>query len=389
MKALLVQSAAVSAWTAHRQWEPPSVSLATIAGQVDGHDVRVLDMVVWRKKAKTKFLEVLAEFKPDVVGFSAMTFQYESTLRFAYLTKQFDPKIRTVLGGYHASLYYEHIAQSPDRYFWDYLIRGEGDHSFGELLDCIENHGRGFDRVLGLSYASEGEFVHNGSRPLEDLDNLRLPARDRRWIPWWQHHMYFRVADAIETSRGCLNACNFCSIRQMYGKAYRLFPLERVAADVENAYGRGARHIFITDDNITQNMDRFDEICDTIRGLKLKNLRITTQASPVGFAQRPDIVKKMVEAGIVNVFLGIENVSKRNLKMMLKPNTLEIIRKGVEALQAGGVSVAGGIINGLRHDDVDCLKENYEFMRELGITSVMDQLMTPYPRTQIREQLAS
>src|ERR1700690_2716586 len=301
MKALLVQSAAVSAWTSHRQWEPPSVSLATIAGQIDQHDVRVLDMIVWRKRAKTKFLKILAQFRPDVVGFSAMTFQYESTLRFAYLAKQFDPKIRTVLGGYHASLYYEDIAQAPDRYFWDFLIRGEGDHSFGELLDCLELENRGIENVLGLSYAVEGEFTHNPPRPLEDLSKLNLPARDQRWIPWWRHHMYFRVADAIETSRGCLNACNFCSIRQMYGKAYRLFPLDRVASDVEDAYSRGARHIFITDDNITQNMDRFDQICDEIRRLKLRNLRITTQASPIGFAQRPDIVKKMVEASIVSV----------------------------------------------------------------------------------------
>ena len=104
VRALLVQSAAVSPWTPHRQWEPPSVSLSTIAGQIDAHDVRVLDMVVWRKRAKHNFLEVLRNLRPKVVGLSAMTFQYDSALRFAYLAKQFDPKIRTVLGGYHASL---------------------------------------------------------------------------------------------------------------------------------------------------------------------------------------------------------------------------------------------------------------------------------------------
>src|SRR5512145_1862344 len=40
VKTLLVQSAAVSPWTPHRQWEPPSVSLATIAAHTDNHDVR-------------------------------------------------------------------------------------------------------------------------------------------------------------------------------------------------------------------------------------------------------------------------------------------------------------------------------------------------------------
>jgi anaerobic magnesium-protoporphyrin IX monomethyl ester cyclase len=387
VKTLLVQSAAVSPWTPRRQWEPPSVSLATIAAQTEGHDVRVLDMIVWRKRAKQNFLKTLERFRPEVIGFSAMTFQYDSTLRFAYLAKQFDPKIKTILGGYHASLFHKQIAASPDRMFWDYLVRGEGDRSLGELLDCIANDNRGIEKVAGISYRQGDEVFHNGARSLENLAELRIPARDSRIIPAWRFHMYLRVADAIETSRGCLHACNFCSIRQMYGKAYRLFPLDRVAADVEDAYGRGARHIFITDDNITQDMDRFEEICDCIRKLGHKNLRITTQASPLGFAQRPDVVKKMVEARIVNVFLGIENVSKRNLRMMHKPNTVELIRKGVQVLQNGGISVAGGIINGLRHDDVDCLRENYEFMRELGINSVMDQLMTPYPSTDVRKQL--
>jgi anaerobic magnesium-protoporphyrin IX monomethyl ester cyclase len=105
MRALLVQSPATSPWVPRRQWEPPSVAMATIAGQIDNHDVRVADMVIWRKQAVPRFLRVLREFKPDVVGFTSMTFQYDTTVGFAYLTKQFDSRIRTVLGGYHATLF--------------------------------------------------------------------------------------------------------------------------------------------------------------------------------------------------------------------------------------------------------------------------------------------
>jgi radical SAM superfamily enzyme YgiQ (UPF0313 family) len=54
-------------------------------------------------------------------------------------------------------------------------------------------------------------------------------------------------------------------------------------------------------------MDRFEQLCDGVIRLKLKNVMFTTQASPIGFAHRPDIAKKMVEAGFVSIFLGIEN----------------------------------------------------------------------------------
>src|SRR5271157_2431849 len=306
MRALLVQSPAISPWVPRKQWEPPSVAMATIAGQINNHDVRVADAIVWRKQTVPRYLKLLREFRPDVVGFTSMTFQYETSVGLAYLTKQFDSRIRTVLGGYHATLFAENIAAGADAGWWDYLMRGEGDFAFGELLDSIEADGKGMENILGLSYKEEKTFRHNPARPLEDLARIRIPARDKRLVKGF--HMYFRRADVIETSRGCLHQCNFCSIHEMYGRSFRLFPLDRVLADIEDAYGRGARHIFCTDDNITLDMDRFEKLCDEVIRLKLKNLMFTTQASPIGFAHRPDLAKKMVQAGFVSIFLGINNV---------------------------------------------------------------------------------
>ncbi len=385
MRALLVQSPATSPWVPRRQWEPPSVAMATIAGQIDNHDVRVADTVVWRKQAVPRFQQLLREFKPDVVGFTSMTFQYETTAGFAYLTKQFDPHIKTVLGGYHATLFSETIAGGQDAGLWDFLMRGEGDFAFGELLDSVEAGGKGMDRILGLSYKEDGAFRHNGARPLEDLSRIKIPARDKRLLSGF--HMYFRKADVIETSRGCLHLCNFCSIREMYGRSFRVFPLERVLADIEDAYSRGARHIFCTDDNITLDMERFEKLCEGVIKLKLKDVMFTTQASPIGFAHRPDIAKKMVESGFVSIFLGIENGSQKNLKTMHKPNTLDTIQRGVEALKKEGIIVIAGIINGLPDDDPESMRENYQFIKNMGITSVMDQIMTPYPKTPLRGEM--
>ncbi len=386
MKALLVQSPATSPWVPRRQWEPPSIALATIAAQTDNHDVKVLDLCVVRKRAVPVLLETLRQERPDVVGFSGMAFQYDSNVGLAYLAKQFDPGIKTVLGGYFATLSYDHIEGSPEADYWDFLVRGEGDFSFGELLDSLDAGGRGLDKVLGLSYKTENrQFHHNANRHLEDVSRIKMPARDKRLLGG--HHMYFRKADIIETSRGCLFHCNFCSIHQMYGSSIRQFPLDRVLADIEDAYSRGVRHLFCTDDNITQNMDRFEQLIDGVISLKLKNLRFTTQATVVGFAQRPHMIKKLPQAGFVSIFLGIENASQKNLKAMKKPNTLPHIRKAVAALQAERIVVIAGLINGLPDDDPESMRENYRFIKEQGVTSVMDQILTPYPKTPLRDNM--
>jgi radical SAM superfamily enzyme YgiQ (UPF0313 family) len=358
--------------------------MATIAGQIDNHDVRVADLVIRRRGAVQRYMDILREFKPDVVGFTSMTFQYETTVALAHLTRQFNSRIKTVLGGYHATLFSDSIGAGPDAQYWDYLVRGEGDFAFGELLDCIEARG-GYDRVAGLSYHNGEGFRHNPARPLEDLNKIRIPARDKRLERGF--HMYFRPADVVETSRGCLHLCNFCSIREMYGRSFRVFPLERVLADIEDAYRRGARHIFCTDDNITLDMERFERLCEGVIKLKLKDVMFTTQASPIGFAQRPDVAAKMAQAGFVSIFLGIENASTKNLKSMHKPNTLDTIRRGVTALQQENIIVIAGIINGCPDDDPQSIRENYQFIKSMGITSVMDQIMTPYPKTPLREEM--
>ena len=237
MKALLVQCPATSPWVPRRQWEPPSVALATIAAQIDNHDVKVLDLAPARKRAIPILMETLRNERPDVVGFSGMAFQYDCNLRMAYLTKQFNPQTKTVLGGYHATLSYDTIEGSPGADYWDFIVRGEGDFSFGELLDSLDAQGRGLDNILGVSYKTENrQFHHNAPRPLEDVTKIKLPARDKRIIK--NFHMYFRRADVIETSRGCLYHCNFCSIHQMYGSSIRQYPLERVLADIEDAFAR-------------------------------------------------------------------------------------------------------------------------------------------------------
>src|SRR6201993_2244093 len=386
MKALLVQCPATSPWVPRRQWEPPSVALATIAAQIDKHDVKVLDLAPTRKRAIPILMETLQNERPDVVGFSGMAFQYDCNLRMAYLTKQLNPRIRTVLGGYHATLSYDTIEGSPGADYWDFIVRGEGDFSFGELLDSLDAQGRGLDNILGVSYKTENrQFHHNGTRPLEDVTKIKLPARDKRIIK--NFHMSFRRADVIETSRGCLYHCNFCSIHQMYGSSIRQYPLERVLADIEDAYSRGARHIFCTDDNITQNMDRFEELIDGVISLKLKNLHFTTQATVVGFSQRPHVIKKLPKAGFVSIFLGIENASTKNLRAMKKPNTLPAIKKAIAELQKENIVVIAGLINGLPDDDPESMRENYRFIKEQGVSSIMDQIMTPYPKTPLRDNM--
>jgi len=187
MRALLVQSPATSPWVPRRQWEPPSVGVATIAAQTDRHEVWIADLLVYRMAAPARLLEIIDEYCPQVVGFSSMTFQYHSTLELARMVKEHDGSILTALGGYHATLCHEQITSDKhEADLWDFLIRGEGDFAFGELLDCLDRGGAGLEQVRGLSFKRAGRFHHNPPRPAEDLTRIRLSeARFLRALYNW------------------------------------------------------------------------------------------------------------------------------------------------------------------------------------------------------------
>ena len=52
-----------------------------------------------------------------------------------------------------------------NRVILDFIIRGEGDHTFNELLDALDGR-RSIEAVTGLSYKERGEFHHNERRSL-------------------------------------------------------------------------------------------------------------------------------------------------------------------------------------------------------------------------------
>ena len=134
-----------------KRWKSPNLAIASIAGNIKNHNVFVADLVLRRQKIKESVLELLRRYKPSIVGLSAMSFQFDTSRKIAQLIKAENRDIKTVLGGYHATLLYDEISGSDSAEFFDFLVRGEGDLSFNELLDAYEKK-QSINNILGISY---------------------------------------------------------------------------------------------------------------------------------------------------------------------------------------------------------------------------------------------
>jgi len=112
----------------------PNTGLCSIAGNLTDCDVRVLDLVGSRRHVRKSLLGQLHSFRPDIVGLSAMTFQYDSAVRVARIVREWNPETLIVLGCYHASLLYEEVGVSQEGSLFDFLVRGEGELIFDRLV---------------------------------------------------------------------------------------------------------------------------------------------------------------------------------------------------------------------------------------------------------------
>ena len=86
----------------------PQLGLSSIAAMVaDIADVKIGDLVLKRKNVPQAVREAMEQVKPDLVGISAMTFQYDTAKKVAALVRKINPDVKIVLGGYHVSYNYE------------------------------------------------------------------------------------------------------------------------------------------------------------------------------------------------------------------------------------------------------------------------------------------
>ena len=246
----------------------------------------------------------------------------------------------------------------------DAIVRGEGDITFRELIRRFESGTDPHD-VPGLSYRSKTGFVRTPDRSVSSLTGteVRLPDRSARVLG--DYTFLGRPIDVVETSRGCTFDCSFCSIIEMRGRNFHTWTISRVIDDIADARRRGARAIFIVDDNISLNVARFQALCEAITAAGLNDVDYIVQAMTSSIAAAGDpLAAAMRKAGFRYVFLGIENILEEDLQF-LKASAKNAHREGgrrvgsatlraIQLIHRHGMYVVGGLIVG-NPEDTRCL----------------------------------
>lgn len=369
----------------------PNGALTSLAGNVDPHHrVAVADLILAYRNVKSTVTDLVRKFDPQVVGLSVMTFQRRTAFRIIELVHTLKPDVKIVVGGYDPSL----ASEAYEDLGVDYIVRGEGEVTFRELLRVLEGTGS-CERISGLSYRNCDGWHHNPARPVHRLEDgeIRLPKRSARVLEGYT--MLGRKVDVVETSRGCTYDCSFCSIIEMRGRNFHTYSFERVLADIRDARAHGARTILLVDDNITLNVRRFEALCQAIIDNGLNDLDYTVQGMTSPIATHGETLAPLMRrAGFRYVFLGIENILEDDLKFLraAAKNTARdkgnirsnATRRAIDYIHRNKMYVIGGMIVGSPDDTIESIETNLEFARRY-VDWPYIQHPTPYPRTPMTE----
>jgi radical SAM superfamily enzyme YgiQ (UPF0313 family) len=312
----------------------------------------------------------------DLVGISAITPTATDAYRVLEKVKQLGD-IPVVMGGPHVTfLTDEALGKGAD-----YVVRGEGEETFIDLLRHLGGDGVSLDGIAGLSYREDGTFLHNPDRPrIDDLSSLPWPD-----LTLIEGHERIKTIP-IMTSRGCPHRCNFCSVTSIFGHKYRFRDTEDVIAELQHYQCTHPKDsVFFYDDNFTANAAHTKEMLREMQRLDIP--RRWSAQTRVDIARDPELMNLMQETHCTYLYLGLESVNPATLEVFNKSQTVEDISEAVRVIHEHKISVHGMFVLGSDEDDVKSLKETVKFAKKAHIDTVQFLALIPLPGTEVYQEM--
>ncbi len=353
----------------------PPMGIAYIAAVLrgHGHEVKIVDFNVSDEKVDYSAF--------DIVGISADTSRYKSSLRLAKEAK--DAGCIVVMGGPHVSYRDEDTLKTG---FCDFVVREEGEQTMLELTNTLGTE-QAFS-VQGISYLKDGEIQRTPSRGfIDDIDDL-VPARDLLGMSAYRHlEMGKRKMTSILTSRGCPFGCSFCCSTEFSGRKWRSRSPMKIVDEIEDVVtNHNFNGIAFLDDNFTLDPKRVIAICDEIMRRKL-DIYWWCFSRADTLLKNEKMVEKMAQTGCKYIFIGFESRNQGTLDKYNKSITDTMAKDVTELLRKHKISVHASFIIGNIDETRKMVMDTVRYAKEINPQAVQFTILTPYPGTKLFDEV--
>ncbi|MEZ5979092.1 MAG: radical SAM protein [Planctomycetota bacterium] len=369
---------------------PLGVMMIAATARERGHgDVHILDMKVedWTPE---RCAEELVKLRPDVVGLSAMTYEAGCMHEVAKLVRERLPEAVVVCGGPHPSVAADDVMKDDSV---DYVVRGEGEMTFADLLDGVAAGRRDWTGCEGLTWRNaDGDAVHEPDRsPPRDLDDLPFPAWDL--VDHAKYHTVPRGGviyahkefATMFSSRACPWRCTYC--HNSYGKVFRERSAENVLAEMELLVTQyGVKEFVFMDDIFNFRPERAKKIAQGIidAGWRIK---LTFPNGFRGDILDEELVVLLKKAGMYRCMIAVESAVPRIQKVMKKNLKIDKVRHIVDFTAKQGVMVHGAFMLGFPTETEEEMRETIEWAASSSFHTAAFFRVIPFKGTELFKQI--
>jgi radical SAM superfamily enzyme YgiQ (UPF0313 family) len=355
-------------------WISHGLAHLSAAAKAQGFDVDLIDLRAL--KGWEHFRAEIATRRPDVVGITMMSVDYNPTIQCLEIIKDTDPGIITVVGGPHPTLALDEMVENANI---DYVVTHEGEITFPKLLRAIADRCPPPDKVLV------------GERP--DLDELPFPDRDL-FLTEWRKAGY--ASDSPEdpfvpelpppfitiiAGRGCKYNCSFCqpAERCLFGRAVRRRSPANIIAELELL--RDKYHfnsLMFHDDTLTGDKDWVVEFCRLYQNHGFAQPFFCQSRADI-IVRHEDMVRLMANVGCKGYFIGFESGSDRVLKFIRKGTTRQVNLQAARICRRYGIKIWANYMLGLPTETKEEVMETISMLKEIDPDYYSPAFYTPHP----------
>ncbi|MDQ2085686.1 B12-binding domain-containing radical SAM protein [Herbivorax sp. ANBcel31] len=289
--------------------------------------------------------------KCDVVAFSCYIWNIEHVLKTSANLKKIAPDIKIVLGGPEVSHNAEGILNN-NKYI-DYIISGEGEFSFRQLLQFFEHKNINIDDIKGIAYRKNKKVV-SGEEPalIENLDDIPTV---------YTKEMIESVKDKIiyyESSRGCPFSCSYCISSTFKGVRY--FSMDRVKKELKTLLDEEVKLVKFVDRTFNCNKKRVMEIFKFVIENSVNTCFHFEAAGDLFDSDMLELLSKAPE-GIIQFEIGVQSTNEPTLQEIdRRTNTEKVFYYAKKLIDLGNIHVHLDLIAGLPYENYSSFKNSFD-----------------------------
>jgi radical SAM superfamily enzyme YgiQ (UPF0313 family) len=373
MKILLIKPPLNRNLLAPNHDEP--LELEYLGAAVAEHDVRILDM-----RFDARLDRALSGFRPDLVGITAYTCDYNVAVSVLKEVKKFDQRIKTVVGGHHATVLPDDFA----RPFVDVVFLGAADDSFREFVARSES-GRPVEEVPNIAFVRDGSLRFTDKVPAaQNLDLLPFPDRrlTREYRSRYRDRMNCKTG-LVMTSRGCPFRCSFCACWKIMDGKYLSRSPESIVAEIA-AMPEEVELICFADDNTLHSIRRAWRLIELLREQRIRK-KFMMYARSDTIVENPDLMEALKGIGLEYLLVGIESFKDAELTSLNKSVSSRTNLEAVRLLKKIGIRISPHLIVNPESSQAD-FSDLYRGVCEMELFRPVFTVLTPLPGTELYEK---